>query len=368
VTTFFIDVFDTDGTQIARINDFISLQYNFVELQVGSMILELDDTQLDKSLLGVDKIFQIYREIPGQPPYLEGERLWYLRRWNLSSRTNSSHLIYTLEAQDANHLLTRRIINGHEGGAVATKAQAGDNMLKAYVREAAGSLTTAARDMRPYLDVAANVGAAAVLRFTGEHTNLYDTCKWVCQKGQEKGIYLVFDCVYSAPGNSIFTTYVGARGTDHGSTSGDIRLFGIELGNLSDAALSYDFMETANYCFSMGSGRQDAREIAEVSNAPSIARSILNRHEFVYHCSGIFRTTTEIQAMGYKALGKVKDKVRFTGYLVDTPAMRYGVDYGFGDIVTVQFAGVTVDCHVVSIANSVREGGETPTIYVEGEL
>lgn len=366
MTQYAIQFYETDGTLLDRREDFISLRYGIVLNDVG--YLEVDfDQRFDPSFLHEDIIMEIYRKPIGVIEYLEGERLWYVRSWSDSVIAKTNRHSYKIIAFDANHLLKRRIINAPEGSAGGSKVQPADNMIKAYCREALGSLASAARDMRPYLDIAANSSLAMTVRYTGEHTNLLDTCKAITEKVAGYGNFLAFDCVRVNPGQSVLRTYTNQRGINHGFTSGDIRLFGVEFGNLINPILEDNHTNTVNYIYALGAGREDAREVVEVYDTTSIRKSALNRHEAIYNCAGLFRETAQIEAMGYRELGRLKDRRRLTGQLVDLPYMRYGIDYFWGDKVAVQYGSYSFDCHIKTVEVSYSGGIETVTISVEGE-
>lgn len=368
MTTYSLNLYESDGTLLTVIPNFISLKFAYAESTTGELTLQLDNTNLDSSMLNVDRILEVWREIPGQPPYLEGDRLWYIRKWKFNSVSNSDKLLMTVEASDANHILERAIIKASEETTSAAKTGLSDDIAKEYVRQTLGSTASAGRDRRPYLDVDVDVSAGVTVDVDGSHQVIQDILEGIVEEAYNQGTYMVYDCVRTAPGESLFTTYIGQRGTDHGSTSGDIRLFSIETGNLSGAQLVYDFTKTKNYLYVGGSGRQDAREYVEVSDATSIGRSVINRCEAWINAGGSFRTTEKIRKYGRKQLAKLRDKAQFSGNLNDIPSQRYGVDYYFGDIVACQFAGVTVDCHIDAVSIDVSGGKETISISVTGNV
>lgn len=368
MTTYTLNLYESDGSLLTVIPNFIRLDYAYAECDTGELSLELDSTNLDPSMLQVDRILEIWREIPGLPPYLEGDRLWYIRKWEYSSVSNSDKLVMTVEAFDANHILERAIIKAGDETPSASKTGLSDDIAKAYVRQTLGSTATADRDRRPYLEVDADVAAGVTVDVDGSHQVIQDIINGIVGEAYNQGVYMAYDCVRTAPGESLFITYIGQRGTDHGSTSGDIRLFSLETGNLSKAKLVYDFTQTKNFLYVGGSGRQDAQEVVPVSDAISIGRSVINRCEAWVNASSSFRTTAKIRKYGRKQLAKLRDKAQFSGVLNDIPSQRYGVDYYFGDIVSCQFAGVTVDCHIDKVVCSVSGGKEDISISVTGDV
>ena len=53
----------------------------------------------------------------------------------------------------------------------------------------------------------------------------------------------------------------------------------------------------------------------------------------------------------------------------DTPGMMYNIHYGFGDILTAEAFGYSVDCHVTAVKVRVdQDGGEQIDVKLRGEL
>jgi hypothetical protein len=54
---------------------------------------------------------------------------------------------------------------------------------------------------------------------------------------------------------------------------------------------------------------------------------------------------------------------------MDTPGMRFGIDYAFGDIVAAKAFGYVVDCHINVVHVTVdQDGGEQIDTALRGEL
>jgi hypothetical protein len=358
-----------DGSMLAQISDFVSLSYGYAEGTVGALSLVVDENNLDFDMLNVDNIIEVWRQPNGLSSYLEGERCFYVRKWEIVQQQFTDKLLAVINAEDGNTLVKRRIVAAQEATAQADKTDNADDMMKAYVREQAGALATvAARNMAPYLTVQADFGLATSQTLSSANTNLMDVLNNISNLAADNSSeYLVFDTIYLGSGQNLFCTYLGARGNNHGQTSGDIRLFSPSLNNLTNASLVNDYTECKNYCYAGGSGSGSAREIATASDNDSVTLSVLNRCEFFYNASGL-TGTTEITNAGKAELGRLKVYETFTAEAVDTASMRYAVDYGYGDIVTVQFAGKVLDAHVYSVQGNVQNGEESLTIGLRGAV
>lgn len=73
--------------------------------------------------------------------------------------------------------------------------------------------------------------------------------------------------------------------------------------------------------------------------------------------------------LGNKLLQAGQPKVKFSGNIKDTPQTRYGVEWGYGDKVSILHAGFVIDGMVSGIAINIdNKGAETITARVEEQL
>jgi hypothetical protein len=357
-----------DGTQLAMIPVFENFDFAYKENEIGECILQIPSQLLDRSLLSIDNIIEIWRTNAAGITYLEGERNWYLRKWEFAQNGASDNLNYRLTLQDANQLHDRRIIAYAADSAQAQKTDNYDDMMKAMVRENEGALATvAARSIATYLTVEADVGLAPSGTRGFAWQNLLHELQEICKASYTAGAYLAFDTVWTAAGTNEFRTYYLLRGVDHGLASGDMRIVSVDTGSLANASLILDYTNLKNAIYVGGQGREDAREIITVTDATSIGASVLNRCEDFADASSAY-VTAGITSVGNSALAEKRGRAYFTGNVVDTQGMQYGVHYGFGDIVVAQFAGYSIDCHIDTVHITYDKGFETLDIKLHGEM
>lgn len=356
---------NVDGSLLQVISDFYRLEFARKENEVGELTLDLDSTTMPTSFLQVDKLLEVWRTVNGYT-YLEGETSWYLRKWEIIGQGGRS-LRYRLTFRDSNDLIGRRIVAYAAESAQAKKAAAADNLIKAAARENLGASASTTRNISAYLTTEADVTLGPTVNKQFAWQKLSKVFPDVVKAAKTAGTYLVYDVVYVSPGVSELRTFTGQRGVNHGTDSGDKRTVSDDYGNLVDGVLEVDYSEVENHIYVGGQGTQDARTIVEVSDATSEGLSPLNRCEGFVNAAGSFRAIADITDEGKTALEEKKAKAVFSGKIVDIPSMVYGRDYGYGDIVAVQFAGYNIDCHVDTVHITVEGGRETIDVAIHGE-
>jgi len=359
----------TDGTQLAFISTYESLELAYKESDIGECVLQTNSLLLDQSLLIIDNILEVWRTTVSGATYLEGERVWYLRKWEYIQNGASSILTYRLTFRDANDILNRRIVAYAAASTYSRKTDHYDDMMKVIMRENFGALAVEPlRNIAAYLQVQSNLSLAASGDKAFSWSNVFEQLREICNVSYFRKSYLAFDTIYISPGLNEFRTYFLSRGVDHGSTSGDVRIVTVDNGSLANAALSLDYVGLKNYIYVGGQGREDAREIIPIQFIGSVNASVINRCEDFVNAAGSFVSADEIINEGLDRLSELRGRSNFSGNVVDTAGMQYGINYGFGDIVMVQFAGFVIDCHIDTVHITSAGGNETLDIKIHGEM
>ena len=182
---------------------------------------------------------------------------------------------------------------------------------------------------------------------------------------------LAFDlCKSAQPGIDVFNGRDLQAGRDavedhsQGGAAG-LRLVGPQYGNLQNAKIIlFDRREERNLAYSGGEGEGSDRVVSELEDTTRTASSPYNRRE-VWVDARNTTSTAEREDRGYQALEKHRPVRTLTGNLVDTRGFRFGIHYGFGDLVTATAFGYTVDCHIDKISAVVRSPHNTGATKVE---
>lgn len=351
---------DDNGQRIDTflLGDLSSMEYTILENDIGVLTLTLP-LRWDFDWFQVDRIITVERDA-GSGFYTEAEQGWFLRDWAFTSDENNNQLV-ELICYNGNYLLSGRVVAYNAGSAEAGKTNQADDMMKDFVRENLGSSATDTARRWANLTVEADRTLGPSITKAGSRQIVLTLLQEIALASWERGTYLVFDTVYTGAGQFKFKTYTGQRGEDHSSDSANPRLVTPEL-----PRLEYLHGEEHNYIYCGGQGEEDARVIKTATNTAWTGASRWNRREH-FEDARYVETEAAVQEDAYAFLYQYRPRRALSGNLQDSDGLRYGVDYRFGDIVTCQAFGVTMDCHVSSVHVTYADGQEALDILVRGE-
>lgn len=345
-----IEHMDTSGNRLNLIQAFIHLDYVRTVNTVGAMKLTLPRQKWDYEDFRVGQLLEIWREKNGSLT-LQNETAYILQDWVFYTDSEGNHQI-DLYAKDLNMLLDTRIVAYAAGSSEAEKTDYADDMIKEIVDENLVSATTTARNISN-LSIAPELSASESMTKGFAWRNVLRTCQEIAEAATEAGTRTYFDIVRTDRATFQLRTYTGQRGNDHSRTSGDMRLVGEKYGNLISPSFGTYHYDEWNYVYCGGQGEEDDREIVEVDDSTRINTGYpFNRKEKFADARNI-DTTAGVTAEANQSLGEGAPKQIMSGSLSDTPGMQYGIHYGFGDILSVEAFGFSVDCHVSSVAGKV---------------
>lgn len=343
------------GQLIAEVTRFRSLEYVLVENDVGAMTLTLGE-EIPFDWLARDTRLEIRRSVNGAEPSLEGETVWFVRRPEdvLSTGVHTR----TLTAWDAKDLLRRRIVAYKSGTAQAHKLQPLDDMCKAIVRENLGSLATnPLRDLSAYLSVQADVSFISTYSKSFNFGKVLTVCQEIADLASSYGEYLAFDVVRVSDTQLEFRTYKDYRGTNHRfPISPAPVLLSPESGTLGDVRVTYDYASEVTVVYAGGGGEGANRTIVEATDPMRTTLTPFNRIEQFRDARR--ETPAGIANEANLAMWEGQPRVHFAANIIDTDAVRYGLHYRHGDVVTAQWSNVTFNCRVDPVHVTVSEAGE----------
>jgi hypothetical protein len=347
------------------------LQWARAENKVGVAELWLPAKLIDPSFLQVDQILEIERN-----GGILNETSYFLRFAEYYEQQDGAEIAHLL-GYDANYLLSSRIIAYAAGSSQGNKSGNVDDLMKEYVDENLVNPTDSDRDV-PNFTVAGDLSLGPSVDVAMARDNVLDALSDLVELSTDRGTYLSFDVVRVARNSFQFRTYTGQRGLDHsqGGSAG-LRLVGPQYGNLKNAKIVlFDRREERNVAYAGGQGEGTAREVEEVEDTTRSSASQYNRREVWVDARNIdLGDTAALQDRGNLALEKYRSIQTLTGDIVDTKGFRFGVHYGFGDLVTATAFGYTVDCHIDKISAVVKPAAvsgagqvETITTSLRGDL
>lgn len=351
---------DPLGNRLGIPVEFLRLDYTLSVNTVCSLSITLPHS-FDMSLVQEDGRIEVWRSLDGASPYLEGEQIWLIRK---PSRTLSTARVNTITAVSAADLLRRRIIAYNAGTSYTSKTATADNVMKALVRENLGTLVDSNRDyttninLSSYLTIQNDVGLAPTIAIACTRDSLLSTLQKIANTSAQSGTYLAFDVVWN--GSFLdFRTYTQARGMDRRFPNGINPItLSVENGTLTEAEFTQDYTEEVTIAIAGGQGVGDARQI-------SVAVDTTRRDASPFNAIEVFaqgNSTGDATTLGDIAEARVRQgrpRLILAGRIQETPAVRYGRDWNWGDYVTAQVDGTSLDTRIDAVTVTIEGGKET---------
>jgi hypothetical protein len=375
--TFVIDLVDINGNAILPDVAFTKLDYSRGFATVGSMNVVLgpgyDPGQFER-----DSNLRIWRTPQGGGTALEASGIWFVRSKEIDLNTG----IITLGCEDQMGLLKRRIVGYRSQTILADHAidgtydpmEAADDMMKAYVREnmgadavwPVGGAPDTDRNLEPYFIVEDDKTLAPIVNETASMKTVFDTLKSIRDKAREAtpSTELFFDVKANANGVFEFRTLIGSLGLDQQDAIGGL-IFSVENNSLTKATLTWDWEKELTYAYIGVGGHTSSHDVQRYP--ASDGRDTANHwNRIETYIAGEETTTVSEQALS--VVEAARPKIVLNAQTVDTPDIKYGIHYFYGDSVWVQAAGYTFLCHIHSIKNRVSDGNENPVVNLVGEI
>ena len=359
------------GDHIDWIDDFTALDWGIAENEVGDATITMPQSRFDFNSWQPDQIMEIWRTKDGDKQLI-GKTGWLIRKWRYYEDGGESYA--EINAFDAKDLLNRRIV-AYPAGTVATaKNMRADDLMKEVIRENyGGTATDTARQLSTtYFTVQANSSLAGTVSKEFSRQNVLSLLKTVADNAKDNGDYLVFDVERTDHGKFEFRTFFGMRGIDRSSDSDNRKIISVEAGNLANPSLTRDHTTEKNTVYCGGQGIEAERAVGTAIDTAAVGKSYWNRCED-WTMNNLTDTVATLEDTAREETYRQKAKTIMTGNIIDSEGTRFGVDYGYGDIVSVSYLGVTVDCHIDAIIGRVRantngQQQETLTTRLRGEL
>lgn len=356
------------GQRILFLEDVLSFSYTRALNTVGAWSVTMPDT-FNLALVKPDARIQIWRraEESGSPQI---EMVGFLRKPVFQTDDRNMTTI-VLNGPDILDILRRRIVAYPATDTLSESNKSGkaDDMLKAIVRENLGSSATAARNLTALgFTVAADAGLGPTVTKAFSWRKLPDVFKEICDAAAAKGTPVYYDYAYLSDTSFEFRTYVGRRGNDHSLTSGAPVVIGLDFGTLSSPVLEEDASAEVNHIYAGGIGEGLSRTIVEVEDAARIGLSPVNR------CEGFVdardqTTTPGVTDQANAGLKEGRARTRFSGNVLSGPGARYGIEWGFGDVVVATYMGRQFNASIKTLSVSMdAKGKETLTARLELEV
>ncbi len=326
------------------------------ERAVGNLSMAIPGGVIDPNWITPEAKIELWRRVDQLPPAQVGGQ-WLIDKVRVSG--NYQNII--VDAYDFNGVAGHNIIDYPAStpevtNAYTDKSGAADDVIKAFVRENIGALATDTTRALTGLTVEADTTLGETIAKQASRKNLLETMREISADCLEKGAYLTWGWAF-AENEFTFYTRTGQLGNNHGSTSNDSLYVSYAAGNLINPELVADYSGELTVVKMGGTGTGVDRVIGTATNTARLARSQFARRE--YFGSGI--STDDVATLNADAsakLGEKRARLVLTGQIVETDYFRYGVHFGYGDLLIAEYAGKTFDVHLDTVSGDVRGGIE----------
>lgn len=362
---------DDRGNRLDLLDEVESFSWTRVINDIGRCRIVLKGN-FDRSLLARDNRIEVWRA-PTPTSDLRLEDTYLIRRPIIT--TNAVGLQrQTVFAMSPTELLSRRIVAFVTGSSQSSKTDLVDDMMKEIVDENLGASAGvddfgASRSFdSSFFGVQADAGAGPSITKSFAWRNVLVILQDLSDAAREAGTEVYFAIVPTSVTTFEFQTFIDQPGQDRRlpAGSGPI-LFSLDQGNIEVPVLEDDFEDEVNYVYGGGQGEAAGRDIQEVRDLDRINASIWNRRE-AFRDSRHEATSAGVTDEAEIRLIEGRPKRRFSADLLSVDGARYGLDWDFGDRVTVEYLKEQFNALTRAVSISVdSEGLETVTGRLEVE-
>ncbi len=349
-----------DGEYLTEIEDYESFQYGRFINNVGWWMIILPGTT-PNDFADVDRLVEFWRKPEGGDEQLQ--MVGFTRYWDWFE-TGPDDERFRIGGEDQMGLLDRRVIAFRSTTSQASKTDEADDLIKAIVRENMGSLAPLTEANRPRefppanFEVMGDEALAPSVTRSFAWRNVLDVLQEIAESSGFLGTPLYFSIDHAGPAEFVFRTYINVLGVDRTVKAGLAPIiFSKEAGNIRDPFMREDWRDEWNYVWGGGQGQGTARTIDPEKDLQRIGRSIWAKREVFADA----REEATIQGVANKArdrLNRERPRIVFRAELLDAPQSRYGIDWKFGDKVTVRYRQREFDALVDNVSVSVNSSGK----------
>jgi hypothetical protein len=354
-TLYEIWVGDDAGNRIALVDNFENLVWGRALGTTGSFALRFAADQFSRSLFGLNRRVEIWRQPEGGQMYVV--TIGFMRYLEQGQEGANAYVI--IGGPDALDLLNTRIVDAYSDTAGADKAGTADDVMKEYVYEALGGGAAAGRNLTSDgFSIQADLSDGPAIQWAAARHNLLRVCRELSDAAYEAGTPTYFDIVHPTPATFEFRTYVNQRGEDRTSGQPNAVVLSPEEETLANPVLIQDYTEEVTYCYALGQSTGGTRNVQEEYDSTRLNLALFNRREGTVDGRD-YGTDAELQDLARRTLYLCRPRRDFRGDIVDKPGNRLGLNWNFGDRVTAQYAGEQYDMLVSAVGASFDENGET---------
>ena len=351
---------DKAGNRLAVLDQVVAFEYTKVANDIGSFFVTLPHT-FDETLIDKDRIVSFWRKPIGGAQALDfrGVVLNIFEREEVGGDYSM-----TLYGASQNHYLQRRILAYAAQTSYTDKTDQVDDMMKAIVRENLGSLVTdAERNMTADgLSVQSDVGLGPSETRSFSYKNVLTTLRDLSEISRTDGTEVFFSIEPTGAASFEFRTQIQQPGYDRRGKM----IFSRDFGNLGWAQYQRDWSDFGNLVYAAGQGDGLSREIVTAYLDPTEPSGLYRTEVFKDARNDGF--TAMLTAAAAAAVQEARVVQHFSGEALNAPRSMYGLDWGFGDYVSVSFRGRQFDAIIRATTVSMRNQQESISAMLEAYL
>ena len=343
-----------DGTRLALLDSFLSLEYTRALHNVGAIDLIVPSTFNDSYLIKDYKIM-VLRTAPSQSKRIEG--VYLIRKWR--RYTDNDNTNYTqISGVCGNDIMKRRIVWAQPGTAEARKTDNACDLIKKYTRQALAEtdcygLPSSVRRgyIATYFTVQADNGQGASFTKNYEGKVLFDVANGIAGTSEGRNGVPVWWYVYPVSASMYqLRTYLNLMGQDLSSRITLTPDFAMANG-------SHEWDGTDEFNMVVGAGGPigygtypDYRKMEYAYNRSSIYDSPFAWREKFLDL-GNEEDYDEIANSCYEDVMDADNLAReiFDCDLIELDVFRYGRDWDLGDKVGLNYRGLSMDAVVKTV-------------------
>ena len=400
-----IKYFDQFGIFLYEFEKFIELDIERTKNEIGTLNIVLPGSFYSISDFKKDYRCEVWRN-----GSLVGNTCWFLQRVEKTLK-NSCDVEFTLTFADSMDLLNRRVNANYSSDgfiSVGTVTAPADDAMKIIFDFNYNNTTTDSGGppdypviintnsgpplavVQAYSDIGSDLtgrqldilyegfkSEGAVLTTNSSFIKVYDALKEIADSAivienasSKIEFYnnIWFDIVYT-PKTDVddetftFKTWVGIRGNDLRNN----KFVGPDHNNLIDAVYINDWANRADIAYVAGSGYHDAQAVGQAT-LPVQSNSYFYSLPFgpveivTSYDTTATATGDELDAEGFKALGKNISTKQITGTILNIDEFDFITDYNYGDVLSLAWDDVVESIEITSF--NINVSGKEETIDI----
>lgn len=343
------------------LDDCISLDYSRREFEVGKLQIVLPIHHSPTKFRWHNRIYVFYEG------GMEGETFWLLQKVSIEM-DSSGGMVWVIIATDLMILPKSRHAIMYADTPYTLKVGEVGNVLEEIVRENLGEdattgliATNPARDISSLLEIQGVEVTTPLVYKAFAYQNILSTMVKVCQDSIERGMYVGFDFTANTQDRIAFRIYINQRGRDLRETV----VLALAYESLTGAKYTENHEDVVTAVAAAGQGEEISRDVVYVVDQDRINQSpfgYIEGFKDARNLSDIDRLTTEANTV----LNEGRPYIVVQVNLEERPGALFGVDFGFGDRVSVQIDDKFFECRIAAYRVSVQGNERKVQVSLEG--